>query len=187
MTEYRISTRAKTCAATGEPFQEGQVIVTAIYEDPEEGFIRRDYSEQGFLGAGGAFSYWRSRVPVTPDEARKLDFDLALNFLEKLIAQADPEREGLAYTLVLLLARKRRVKIKVSRPLPDGELLTVVVPEPEEDREVTLHAPRLTPDDVTRIQTELATLFGFEQKAAEEEAETEATDEPAESAAGASS
>ncbi len=184
MAEYRISTRAKTCAATGEPFQEGQVIVTAIDEDPEDGFIRRDYSEQGFLGAGGAFSYWRSRLPVTPDEGRKLDFDLALNFLQKLIAQADPEREGLAYTLVLLLARKRRVKIKVSRPLPDGELLTVVVPGPEEDREVTMHAPRLTPDDVTRIQTELATLFGFEPpEAAEAEAEMEATDDPSESAA----
>lgn len=168
MAEYRISSRAKVCAATGEPFEEGQVIVTAIYEDPEEGFIRRDYSEQGFSGAGGAFSHWRTRVPVTPDEGRTLDLDLALNFLERLIEHADPEREGLAYTLVLLLSRKRRVKIKMSRPLPDGERITVVVPGPEEDHEITMHAPRLGADDVTRIQAELAELFGFAPAEAEQ-------------------
>ncbi len=168
MAEYKITSRSKVCAATGDPFEDGQVIVTAIYEDPEEGFIRRDYSEQGFEGAGGAFSSWRSRAPVTPDEGRKLDFDLALDFFRKLVEQADPEREGLAYTLVLLLARKRRVKIKVTRPLPDGELLTIVVPGPEDDREVTVRAPRLSPGDATRIQAELAELFGFAPPATEE-------------------
>ena len=81
--------------------------------------------------------------------------------LGALLREADPAREGLVYTLTLLLSRKRRVKIRESRHLPEGDLLQVLVRRAEEDDEVSVRAPRLSDDDVDGLQAELEKLFDF--------------------------
>lgn len=163
MSEYRIGGRSKTCMITGRPFEAGETIVTVISKDPELGFVRQDICEQAFEGAGDAFSHWRTQQPEDREEEQKLDFDLAREFLEKLVDEAAPEREPLAYVLTLLLARKRRVKIAETRALPEGELLTVVLRGQEEDREIQVRAPRLNEEQIAALQAELARLFGFAQ------------------------
>ena len=172
MAEYKISGRAKECAASGTPFEEGQTIVSAIYLE-DEGFVRRDYADSAFPGPENAFSTWRFTIPVTVEEERKLDFDLASQFLEKLIRNADPDQEALVYVLTLLLSRKRRVKILATAALPDGEMLTVRIRGPEEDVEVPVRAPRLNAEDVARLQTQVAELFGFAEPEPESESESE--------------
>lgn len=166
--EYKIGGRAKECAATGAPFEEGQTVVSAIYLE-DGGFVRRDYAEDAFPGPQDVFSTWRFTIPVTAEEEQKLDFDLASQFLEKLIEQAEPGQEGLTYVLTLLLSRKRRVKILKTA----GDTLTVRIRGPEEDVEVAVREPRLTAEDVDRLQAQVAKLFGFAPPA-DPESDTEA-------------
>ena len=178
MAEYKISGRAKECAASGTPFEEGQIVVSAIYLE-DEGFLRRDYAESAFPGPENVFSSWRYTIPVSVEEEHKLDFELASQFLEKLIRHADPAQEGLVYVLTLLLSRKRRVKIVKTAALPEGEMLTVRIRGPEEDVDVSVRAPRMTAEDVDRLQVQVAELFGFAEPEPEPPAEPEpASEEP---------
>jgi hypothetical protein len=172
MNEYKIRKRAPECMASGRPFEAGDVIVSAIYPDPEsEGFVRRDVLEEEFVQDGSAFSYWKTVHEVAPKEDRRVDLDLALSFLDRLIREADPAREGLVYTLTLLLSRKRRVKIKETRRLPEGELLTVLVPGAEDDQLVQVRAPTLDDEQVAKLQSQLAELFDFGDEPSSEPAE----------------
>ena len=169
MADYKIRKRATECEVSGKVFEPGDVIVSAIYEDGEE-FVRKDMTEECFAKEEHAsFCFWRSRHPEPPAPQQRLDYDLAQTFFDRLVREADPAREGLVYTLTLLLSRKRRVKIKETRRLPEGDLLGVVVPRPEEDELVQVRAPHLTSDEVDDLQTELATLFGFAPPADEAE------------------
>ena len=175
MAEYRFGGRAPECAVTGKPFEGGQTIVSAIF-DETDGFVRRDFSEQAFPGPEGTFSVWKSVMAVKEEDPFKLDFELAGQFLQKLIAEADPEREGLIYVLTLLLSRKRRVKILSSAALPEGELLTVRIRGPEEDVDVQVRAPKLTAESVEALQNEIARLFGFAEPEPDETPEPRASD-----------
>jgi hypothetical protein len=173
--EYEIGGRARVCAATGEPFDEGSMVVSAIYLEGDA-FVRRDYAADRFPGPEEAFSVWKSQIPIKAEEEQfKLDFDLAGGFLEKLVAEADPQREGLVYVLTLLLSRKRRVKILKTAALPEGEqLLTVRIRGAEEDQEVQVRAPRLDAETVAALQQELAELFGFAEPEPEPEPDADA-------------
>jgi len=163
MADYKLQRRAPACMVCDAPFPEGASIISAIYEEAEgaTGFVRRDECESCFESAKGAYSHWRTRQPFSPEEKGRLDYDLALDFLNRLLREADPEREGLIYALALLLSRKRRVKLRGVRKLPEGELLLVLVPGEEEDRLVQVRAPRLDPEEVEALQGQLAQLFGF--------------------------
>ena len=162
MAEYKIGKRARVCCVSGEAFEPGDVIVSAIYQGPDGAFERRDMRDSHFDPASQPFCHWRSTEPDPSEPAHKLDYDLALSFFDRLLRDADPAREGLVYTLTLLLSRKRRVKIQESRRLPDGDLLRVTVRRADvEDDEVSVRAPRLSDDDVDGLQAELEKLFDF--------------------------
>ncbi|MHC4970821.1 MAG: hypothetical protein ACYTG3_00655 [Planctomycetota bacterium] len=161
MAEYKIGKRARVCFVSGETFAPGDAIVSAIYQGEDGTFERRDMRETHFDPAEEPFCHWRSTEPEPDEPERKLDYDLALSFFDRLLHEADPARDGLVYTLALLLSRKRRVKIQESRRLPEGDLLRVLVRRPEEDDEVSVRAPRLSDDDVDGLQAELEKLFDF--------------------------
>lgn len=162
MSEFRIARRAQVCAVSGRPFEPGDVIVSVIHEEPQ-GFVRRDVREENLAAIEGApFCVFRTKQPPPPPPARRLDYDLAKEFLDRLLREADPAREPLVYALVLLLSRKRRVKILETRRLPEGELLLVAIPRAEEDEVAQIRAPRLSPEQETALQQELARLFNFE-------------------------
>jgi hypothetical protein len=163
MAEYRIGKRARVCFVSGETFAPGDAIVSAIYRGPDGEFERRDMRETHFdPAAEEPFCHWRSTEPEPAEPAHRLDYDLALSFFDRLLHEADPARDGLVYTLALLLSRKRRLKIQASRLLPEGDLLKVLVRRPEEDdRAVSVRAPRLSDDDVDGLQAELEKLFDF--------------------------
>jgi len=169
MADYKLQRRAAACMVCDAPFADGATIVSAIYEEESASgsFVRRDECERCFESAQGAYSHWRSRQPPAPEEKGRLDYDLALDFLNRLLRDADPQREGLVYALTLLLSRKRRVKLRGVRKLPEGERLSVLVPGEEEDRMVQVRAPALDPETVGAIQDQLARLFGFASKSAE--------------------
>lgn len=174
MAEYKLGRRNAECAATGEPFQEGEEIVSAIFEG-DEGFERRDYKADAFEGVEGVYSFWRARIPVQREDAQRLDYDLALEFFRTLVSEDDPAREGLRFVLALLLGRKRRLKLKGFSRKRDREMLNLVLRGDEEDEALSLPVPAL--DDAARdaLQAELNALFGIETQ---DEPEAAAGDSP---------
>jgi len=156
MSQYKITTRARECAVSGKPFETGQRVVSVISLKGDT-FERRDLLEDHFEASDEIYSYWISTVPEAK-ERRRLDLGLARDFLRTVLREQDPKREGLAYALTLLLARKRRVKTD-SRRTAAGEILTIRIPGDEEDEEFELRVPRLQEEEVVRIQDELTLLL----------------------------
>jgi hypothetical protein len=170
VSEYKIARRARVCAVSGRTFEPGDVIVSVIHEEPQ-GFVRRDVREEHLAELPGTpFCIFRTRQPPPPAPARRVDYELAQEFFDRLVREADPAREALVYALALLLARKRRVKIVETRRLPDGELLAVRIPRAEEDEVVQVRAPRLTPEREAALEQELGRLFGLVDEEAPPEA-----------------
>lgn len=168
MSEFKIARRAQVCAISGRPFEPGDTIVSVIHEEPQ-GFVRRDVREEHLATIEGApFCVFRTEQPPPPPPARRIDYGLAQEFLDRLLREAEPAREPLVYALTLLLSRKRRVKILETRHLPEGDLLDVSIPRAEEDERVNVRAPRLSPEQETALQQELARLFNFEAAEAPE-------------------
>jgi len=162
MADYKLGRRAPECAATGKPFAEGEEIISAVFLE-DEGFGRRDYSVAGFEGVDDYYSYWRARVPVTVEDERRLDYDLAFEFFQRLRTESGDEHAPMVYLLALLLGRKRRIKLKgFGRGKGGEEILNVVVRGDEEDEELELTAPSMGEDDADRLQGELNRLFGIE-------------------------
>jgi len=168
LSEFKISRRAPVCAISGKPFEPGDVIVSVIHEELK-GFVRRDVREENLAAIEGEpFCVFRTKQPPPPPPAKRIDYDLAREFLDRLLRDADPAREPLAYALTLLLSRKRRVKILETRRLPEGDLLRVAIPRAEEDEIVQIRAPALTPEQEAALQQEIARLFNFDSREAQE-------------------
>ena len=174
--DYKLGRRTPECAGSGEPFVEGEEIVSAIFLG-EEGFERRDYKAAAFDGVQGAFSFWRGRIPVKREDAHVLDFDLALDFFRKLVDEDDPDRAGLRFLLGLLLGRKRRMKLKGFSRKGDREYLNLVIRGDEEDEAVSVEVPQLDEQARTALQTELNRLFGIEVPEESHEGEPVTADE----------
>ncbi len=178
MAEYRIAKRARVCAKSGEEFKPGSMVVSVIFQG-QDGFERHDVSEECFEGADRAFSFWRTRVPESLDEQRRLDLNLAREFLTRLLADEAEERAGLAYALVLLLARKRRIRIVGSRREGERELLQVRWPRTEDEEPIEVAVPPMDDEKVERVQAELERLFGDDDDNAQPEPPAPDTPAPA--------
>jgi len=166
--EYKLGRRNPECAATGAPFEEGDEIVSAVFE-AGEGFERRDYKAEAWTGDEGAHSFWRARIPVKQEDERRLDYDLALEFFRKLVKEDDPERAGLRFVLGLLLGRKRRLKLKGFSKRKDGsEVLNLVLRGDEEDEALSVDVPDLDEEGRAALQSELNRLFGIDEGGGEE-------------------
>jgi hypothetical protein len=156
VSQYKITSRSRECAVSSKPFEAGQRVVSVISLNGDT-FERRDLLEEHFEATDDVYSYWVSTVPESK-ERRKLDLGLAREFLRTVLREQDPKREGLAYALTLLLARKRRVKTE-SRRTAAGEVLVIRMPGDEEDEAFELRVPRLEEEEVVRIQEELSLLL----------------------------
>jgi hypothetical protein len=181
MADYKLGRRAPECAATGKPFAEGEEIISAVFLE-DDGFARRDYSVEGFQGVTDHFSFWRAHVPVTVEDERRLDYDLAFEFFQRLRTEEGEEHAAMVYLLALLLGRKRRIKLTgFGRGKGGEEVLNVVVRGDEEDEALQLTAPPMGEGDAARLQADLNRLFGIETAASEPGGESEATvpDQPA--------
>ena len=175
----KLDRRAGACLECAKEFAGGDTIVSAVFRaEGQEEFVRRDLCSACFEAAEAEpFSVWRGTHPPPVEDQHRVDFDLALRFLAKLVEEPEEGREGLVYVLALLLSRKRRIKVLETRRTAGGETLVVSVPGDEEDAVVEIEAPTITPEAVDRVQAQLAELFGFEPPPA---AETATPDSPAE-------
>jgi len=141
--DWDIRARADGCAKTGEPFADGQRIVSRLTFGAE-GYQRQDYAEANWSAdlQNGALSVWRGvfRLPPPPPE-EPLKKETAESLLREFIAKDDFTRRNAIYILAVMLERRRILierdvqqredgaKIRVYEHRATGEIF--LIPDPE--------------------------------------------------------
>ena len=162
---WKLKRLGRQSSLTGEVFPPDTEIVTALFGEEEEvgedkvrgtGFVRRDYlaSEAEPKLLEGAWCVWRTRTAARkPDEERRLDLDMARQFLERLLGEGSDERGPVCLTLALLLIRKRKLNLMSQK---NGYL---IARWPRETETFKVPAPEVTEADAEQLQQELLRLF----------------------------
>ncbi len=168
---WNIRSRSPECALSGQPFDDGEQLYTAIYFDPETGgFLRRDIALAAWeqeLSERTPFSFWKTQyepqvVEEKPEIAPK---ENAQALLTRLIEEDDPKTEHARYILALMLERKR---ILTPTAVKEGETGRMLFYENKKTGEVFIvRDPELHLEELEQVQDEVAMLLGFGGPAAE--------------------
>jgi hypothetical protein len=141
--EWNIRIRGDCCAATGNGFADGTVIVSRLVFG-EDGYRREDYAEAQWDETlrEGAVSVWRGvfrAPPPTPQEAIRKETVESL--LRELIETDDEANRGLIFILAVMLERKRILVERDVHQRDDGMRMRVyehrksgesfLIPDPE--------------------------------------------------------
>ena len=165
MAVWKVQRLGQVSSVTGEPFPPDTPVVTALYGEEEEqgedkvrgsGFVRRDFLVEEATDARleGAYCVWRTRTaPARKDADRRLDLEMARQFLERLLGEADEQRAGVCLALALLLVRKRRLNLVEQG---EGHL---IARWPRQTETFRVPAPELTEADAENLEQELQRLF----------------------------
>lgn len=161
---WHVRSRSRECAATGAAFADGEVIITALYPDPESsGFLRRDFSTSAWTGrpedADKPFSFWKttytqpSGTPADDPEEKLSPEDL----LRRLVDEDEEHTENTRYILAVMLERRKLLRETDSQRTPNGILR---VYEHRKTGEVFLiRDPDIPLDRVEAIQEEVSLLL----------------------------
>ncbi|MHC5009837.1 MAG: hypothetical protein ACYTG6_02680 [Planctomycetota bacterium] len=165
MAVWKVARLSRVSSVTGEAFAPDTEVVTALFGEEEEstedkvkgtGFARKDFlvEEATPERLRGAYCVWRTRTPpAAPDRERRLDLEMAREFLVRLLDEGDEQRAPVCLALALLLIRKRRLRM-----LSQGDG-TMEVRWPREKASFRIPAPELTEADEEALEQELQRLF----------------------------
>jgi len=161
---WHIRSRARECAASGKPFEEGETIVTALFPDPDSsGYLRRDYTleawEQREADAEPPFSSWRARYQPPPreekpDPMRKEDPEA---LLRRLVDEDEEHTETIRYILAVMLERQKLLRETDTQPIPSG-ILRVYEHRKTGDA-FLIRDPQIPLAEVERVQQEVVLLL----------------------------
>ncbi len=126
---WHVRSRGRECAATQRTFVDGEVIVTALFPDPESsGYLRRDYCVDGWTAHQETeekpFSFWRTTYTAAPNNeaaiaAEKLS---AEEILQRLVEEDEDHTENTRYILAVMLERQKLLRETDSQRTPSGIL-----------------------------------------------------------------
>lgn len=160
--EWEIRACGKACAATNEPFADGQAIHSCLYHG-DEGYSRKDFSEAGWTEAAraGAISVWKSVYHAPPPpEQEAVRKETAETLLRQYMAKEDFSRQNAIYILAVMLERKRILVERDVQTREDGTKIRVY--EHRKTGEVfTIPDPDLKLTQLEAVQQEVADLLGL--------------------------
>ena len=151
--EWEIKSRARFCARTGKPFEEGECFYTLLFRDGD-GFRREDLSEKAWRERNEnirPFSFWRSKYEAPqPPPSEPLRKEDAENLLRRLVAEAEPASVNARYILALILERKR-----ILRPIESSDERLLVYEHAGTGESIVVPNPRLSLDQLSAVQNEV--------------------------------
>lgn len=160
--DWEIKARGHACAGTGEPFVDGQSLVSCLLHTPE-GYERRDYSESGWASAprDQIVSFWKTRYEAPPPPAPEaLKKETAESLLRHFMAKEDYSRVNAIYILAVMLERKRVLAEKDVQFREDGTKIRIY--EHKKTGEVfTIPDPQLKLNELDSVQREVEELLGL--------------------------
>lgn len=169
--DWNIKPRGETCSQCGEPFEDGQVCVSALVFG-EDGYTRADRcpvcwekEEHGTT----PYSLWQGvfRAPA-PKAEEAVKKETAESLLRRLMEDDGDAKQNAIYILAVMLERK---KILQEREVQwDGTGTKILVYEHRKTGETFLvRDPGLRLDQLEPVQEEVVTLLGGPSKSAEDE------------------
>ena len=125
---WHIRSRTHTCVVTGKHFVDGEVIVAAIFPDPESsGWLRKDYSIDGWEQSKdervGQFSQWKTQYKA-PVASEKLEVtkESPIDLLRRLVEEEEEHTEKVRFILAVMLERQKVLVEKDTQAVPSGIL-----------------------------------------------------------------
>jgi hypothetical protein len=178
---WHIRSRARACAATERPFEDGEPIVTALFADPESsGYVRKDFALEAWQARGDddakPFSFWKAVFHATtvdekPDAFKK---ESPEDLLRRLVEEEEDHTENVRYILAVMLERKKVLRETDTQRTPSG---IIRVYEHRKLGDVFIvRDPNLPLDQIDQVQDEIFSLLesGGRQAELAEEAPVEA-------------
>jgi hypothetical protein len=184
---WHVRSRGRECAATQRPFTDGEIIVTALFPDPESsGYLRRDYCTEGwqtFQETGEKpFSFWRTKfaAPIGSETVNVVEKLSAEEILQRLVEEDEDHTENARFILAVMLERQKLLRETDSQRTPTGILR---VYEHRKTGEVFIvKDPDIPLDQVEAVQQEVFVLLENNGRSPEKPEETPeaVAEEPAE-------
>lgn len=161
---WHVRSRSRECAASTRPFTDGEIIVTALYPDPESsGYLRRDYTTAAWNDlpedAESPFSFWKTtyQAPLSSDDADPVGKLSSEELLRRLVDEDEEHTENTRYILAVMLERQKLLRETDSQRTANGILR---VYEHRKTGEVFLvRDPDIPLDQVEAVQNEVAVLL----------------------------
>ncbi len=157
MLDFEVQRCSRRCHSSDKELQPEETFYSVLIPQGPE-VIRRDYCEQAWEGPPeDAVGWWKSQMP--PADGSKVNWapnDVMLHYFQQLEGQ--PEKEDVRYVLGLLMVRRRVFKLEESETDEQGREL-LVLHCTRNSQEYKTPAVDPTPDRITEIQNELATLL----------------------------
>lgn len=176
---WSIKSRARECAETGKPFEDGQQIRAAIFPDPESsGYLRRDYDLESWEkreNDAPPFSTWLTTYepPVVEEKVEDVVDEDPETLLQRLVEEDEEHTENARYILAVMLERKKLLRETDTQKIPSGILR---VYEHRKTGDVYLiKDPQIPLAEVERVQEEVKQLLDPDPVAPEELEDTETT------------
>jgi len=126
---WHIRSRARSCAATERPFDDGEKIITALFPDPESsGYLRKDFSQEGWKGRDPQetppFSFWKAvyQAPVVGEKQDAFKRESPEELLRRLVEEDEDHTENARYILAVMLERKKVLRETDTQRTPTGIL-----------------------------------------------------------------
>ena len=168
MNEWNIQTRAHHCQACGKGFEDKAAYHTLLFDDQEEGHVRRDICgscwksefEEGAGQDGTYISYWQGIYEAPPPAAPEpIQKENAESLLRKLIERNDPTFAAAGFILAVMLERKRQLKIK-EQFHKEGQRV-FVYEHPQTGDLFTITDPALHLNQLEAVQSQVSDLLEF--------------------------
>ncbi len=161
---WHVRSRSRECAATQRPFADGEIIVTALYPDPESsGYLRRDFCLDAWNNlpedAEKAFSFWKTtfNAPTGAEHKDPVEKLSAEEILRRLVEEDEDHTENTRYILAVMLERQKLLQETDSQRTPNGILR---VYEHRKTGEVYLvRDPDIPLSQVESVQNEVIVLL----------------------------
>jgi hypothetical protein len=172
---WHIRSRARACAATERPFEDGETIMTALFPDPESsGYVRKDFSLDAWKARTPedekAFCFWKTvyHAPVAgaekPDAFKK---ESPEELLRRLVEEEEEHTENVRYILAVMLERQKVLRETDTQRTPSGILRVY------EHRKLgdvfIVRDPDIPLDQVEKVQEEVVMLLESGGRIVEEE------------------
>ncbi|MFK7849616.1 MAG: hypothetical protein AB8D78_01450 [Akkermansiaceae bacterium] len=161
---WHVRNRSRECCITQIPFEEGQIIITALFPDPESsGYLRKDFSDDAWKDLDEAtekpFSHWRTnfRSPPADDSEPPVTKQSAEDMLRILVEEDQEHTENTRYILAVMLERQKLLRETDTQPTNSG---TLRIYEHRKTGEIYIvKDPNIPLDQVERIQEEVIELL----------------------------
>ncbi len=156
--QWQIESLSGRCATTGRRLEEGEEFYTVLFDDGDS-FRRVDYSLEAWKGMPeGAFSHFRTRVPIKQKRRKLLvDNEILVSFFTRLADQAEPLRVQFRFVLALILLRKRLLRYEGTATDEGREIWRMTLAIDKTSHQVI--NPRLTEDQIQEVSSQLSAIL----------------------------